>query len=155
MSCSWWKISMKHIYIPPSGLLGTIRLLTHELAVILTETLDLDLEFQDKNETSVTQVFSNGMTWFQQSQEGNKTSSSISVMACLTGCKTDTDETPTYAYAKSFWSPMEGSRPTLTGPMQTRSLGGAYYFLLFIDDCTRFSWVYFLSNKSQYFRYFK
>ena len=23
------------------------------------------------------------------------------------------------------------------GPMQTRSLGGAFYFLLFIDDCTR------------------
>ena len=39
--------------------------------------------------------------------------------------------------------------------MQTRSLGGAYYFLLFTDDCTRFSWVYFLSKKSQSFRYFK
>jgi len=31
----------------------------------------------------------------------------------------------------------------ICGPMQTRSLGGAYYFLLFTDDCTRFSWVYF------------
>jgi hypothetical protein len=30
------------------------------------------------------------------------------------------------------------------GPMQTRSLGGAFYFLLFIDDCTRYTWVYFL-----------
>jgi hypothetical protein len=29
------------------------------------------------------------------------------------------------------------------GPMQTRSLGGAFYFLLFIDDCTRYTWVYF------------
>ena len=43
----------------------------------------------------------------------------------------------------------------ICGPMQTRSLGGAYYFLLFTNDCTRFSWVYFLSNKSQAFRYFK
>ena len=101
ISCSRWKLSIKHNYKPPSGLLKTIRLLTHDLEMTLTETLDLDLEFQDKNETSVTQVFSNGMTWFQQSQEGNKTSSSISVMACLTGCKTDADETPTYAYAKS------------------------------------------------------
>ena len=33
-------------------------------------------------------------------------------------------------------------------PMQTRSLGGAYYFLLFTDDCTRYSWIYFLSKKS-------
>jgi hypothetical protein len=27
------------------------------------------------------------------------------------------------------------------GPMQMSSLGGAYYFLLFIDDCTRYTWV--------------
>lgn len=43
----------------------------------------------------------------------------------------------------------------ICGPMQTRSLGGAYYFLLFVDDCTRFSWVYFLSKKSPAFQYFK
>jgi len=53
---------MEHIYIPPSGLLGTIRPLTHDLAVILTKTLDLDLGFQDKNKTSVTQAHSNDMT---------------------------------------------------------------------------------------------
>ena len=40
-------------------------------------------------------------------------------------------------------------------PMQTRSLGGAYYFLLFTDDCTRFSWTYFLSKKIQTFQCFK
>jgi len=26
----------------------------------------------------------------------------------------------------------------ICGPIQTRSLGGAYYFLLFINDCTRY-----------------
>jgi hypothetical protein len=41
------------------------------------------------------------------------------------------------------------------GPMQTRSLGGAFYFLLFIDDCTRYTWVYFLIQKSDVFEYFK
>ena len=41
------------------------------------------------------------------------------------------------------------------GPMQTRSLGGAFYFLLFIDDCTRYTWVYFLRRKSDVFEYFK
>ena len=40
-------------------------------------------------------------------------------------------------------------------PMQTRSLGGAFYFLLFIDDCTRYTWVYFLRRKSDVFEYFK
>ena len=41
------------------------------------------------------------------------------------------------------------------GPMQTRSLGGAFYFLLFIDDCMRYTWVYFLRQKSDFFEYFK
>jgi hypothetical protein len=41
------------------------------------------------------------------------------------------------------------------GPMQTRSLGGAFYFMLFIDDCTRYTWVYFLRRKSNVFDYFK
>jgi len=43
----------------------------------------------------------------------------------------------------------------LCGPMQTRSLGGAYYFLIFVDDCKRFKWVYFLKQKSHAFEYFK
>lgn len=34
----------------------------------------------------------------------------------------------------------------ICGPMQSRSLGGAYYFLLFNDDFIRFSWVYFIIN---------
>ena len=37
------------------------------------------------------------------------------------------------------------------GPMQTRSLGGAYYFFLFIDDCTRYNWIYFLRRESDAF----
>ena len=39
--------------------------------------------------------------------------------------------------------------------MQTKSLGVALYFLLFVDDCTKFCWVYFLSKKSHTFEYFK
>jgi 5'-3' exoribonuclease 2 len=41
------------------------------------------------------------------------------------------------------------------GPMQTRSLSGAYYFLLFIDDFTIYTWVYFIRRKSDVFEYFK
>jgi hypothetical protein len=40
-------------------------------------------------------------------------------------------------------------------PMQTRSLGGAFYFLLFIDDCMRYTWVYFFRRKNDVFEYFK
>lgn len=35
------------------------------------------------------------------------------------------------------------------GPMQTASLGGAKYFLLFIDDFSRMTFVYFLRAKSE------
>ena len=43
----------------------------------------------------------------------------------------------------------------LCGPMSTSSLGGSKYFLLIIDDYSRFSWVYFLSEKSEAFERFK
>ena len=36
----------------------------------------------------------------------------------------------------------------LCGPMNTKSFGGSRYFLLFIDDFNRISWVYFLKFKS-------
>ena len=107
------KITMKHMYIPPSGLLGTHWTWTHDLAVILTQnprpkTWDL----KTKIKTNMTQ-FHCGMTWSSKAKKGTKTSPPFSFMACLAGCKTDTNETPTYAYAKSYWSLMEGSRPTL------------------------------------------
>lgn len=41
------------------------------------------------------------------------------------------------------------------GPMQTRSLGGALYFLIFVDDRSRYTWVYFIRKKSDVFEYFK
>ena len=43
----------------------------------------------------------------------------------------------------------------LCGPMSVNSIGGSRYFLLFIDDYSRMSWVYFLKNKSEAFEYFK
>jgi hypothetical protein len=41
------------------------------------------------------------------------------------------------------------------GPMQTMSLGGAGYFLIFVDDRSRFTWAYFIRKKSDVFEYFK
>ena len=39
--------------------------------------------------------------------------------------------------------------------INVKSLSGAEYFLTFIDDKTRFVWVYILKHKSQVFQYFK
>nr|KYP72805.1 Retrovirus-related Pol polyprotein from transposon TNT 1-94 [Cajanus cajan] len=43
----------------------------------------------------------------------------------------------------------------LCGPMSVPSLSQSKYFLLFIDDLTRMTWVYFLSSKAQTFDVFK
>ena len=35
------------------------------------------------------------------------------------------------------------------------SIGGAKYFLIFVDDRSRYTWVYFIRRKSDVFEYFK
>ena len=45
--------------------------------------------------------------------------------------------------------PLELIYADICGPMETRSLGGNRYFLLFTYDHTLMSWVYFLGYKSQ------
>ena len=41
------------------------------------------------------------------------------------------------------------------GPIKPSSFGGSNYFLLFIDDFSRKTWVYFLKQKSEAFSAFK
>ena len=41
------------------------------------------------------------------------------------------------------------------GPMKTESIGGAKYFLTFIDDYSRYCTVYFIKQKSEVFNKFK
>ena len=43
----------------------------------------------------------------------------------------------------------------LCGKMNSPSLGGAEYFLIFIDDCTHYTWVYVLKQKSEVFNRFQ
>ncbi|KAI5329221.1 hypothetical protein L3X38_028618 [Prunus dulcis] len=54
--------------------------------------------------------------------------------------------------------PLELVHTDICGPMKTDSISGNKYFLLFTDDCTRMSWMYFIRNKSsalECFRKFK
>ena len=41
------------------------------------------------------------------------------------------------------------------GPMETRYLGSAWYFLIFVDDRSRYTWVYFIRINVHVFEYFK
>jgi hypothetical protein len=36
----------------------------------------------------------------------------------------------------------------ICGPMKTPSMGGSTYFMTFIDDFSRKTWIYFLKHKS-------
>jgi len=42
-----------------------------------------------------------------------------------------------------------------TNVMCTTSFGNSKYFILFIDELTRITWIYFLSKKAQVFYVFK
>jgi hypothetical protein len=53
------------------------------------------------------------------------------------------------------WAPLEIVHTDLCGPMQTPSLGGRIYFLTFMDDYSRKTWVYFLKHKPETFDKFK
>eukprot|EP00253_Pinus_taeda_P030419 PITA_30419 len=52
-------------------------------------------------------------------------------------------------------APLEIIHSDLCGPVQAASLVGSQYFLTFIDDFTRKTWVYFLKNKSEVFEKFR
>ena len=52
-------------------------------------------------------------------------------------------------------APLEIVHSDICGQMQTPSIGGSSYFLTFIDDFTRKTWVYFLKHKSDAFVYFQ
>ncbi|KAJ0480157.1 putative RNA-directed DNA polymerase [Helianthus annuus] len=60
---------------------------------------------------------------------------------------------PTQAWRLS--KVLELVHTNVCGPMLTKSLGGNTYFLLFTDDLSRMTWVYFLHTKSEVFHKFK
>ena len=43
----------------------------------------------------------------------------------------------------------------VAGPIPTKSINGCRYFLTFIDDCSRYCWIYFMKQKSKVFEIFK
>jgi hypothetical protein len=43
----------------------------------------------------------------------------------------------------------------LCGPMKTPYLNGSVYFMTFIDDFNRKTWLYLLKHKSEAFYFFK
>ncbi|KAK8921677.1 hypothetical protein KSP39_PZI020061 [Platanthera zijinensis] len=61
---------------------------------------------------------------------------------------------PKTSYRRSLM-PLDLIHSDLWGPSTTPSLSGKIYFLLFVDDCSRFMWIYFLKHKSDSFETFQ
>ena len=43
----------------------------------------------------------------------------------------------------------------LCGPMIAPSMNGCLYYIIFIDDCSRKTWIYFLKTKDESFNRFQ
>jgi transposase InsO family protein len=41
------------------------------------------------------------------------------------------------------------------GPSRIRSMGGKWYVLVIIDDCSRYTWIFFLESKDEVFEHFR
>ena len=51
--------------------------------------------------------------------------------------------------------PLELIHSDVCGKLNPKSLGGAEYFVTFIDDCSRYCWIFMLKCKSEVFKVFK
>ena len=72
------------------------------------------------------------------------------------GCIFGKQHKETFLVKKSYKArtPLEIMHSDICGPMQTTSIGGWKYFLTFVDDYSRKTWVYFLKHKYDAFSYF-
>ena len=52
-------------------------------------------------------------------------------------------------------APLERIHSDLMGPTRTSSYSGFFYMLLFVDDFSRYTWVYLLKEKSEVFSRFQ
>ena len=77
----------------------------------------------------------------------------IECEACVLG-KQHREEFPVHK-EKTQREIIELIHTDVCGPMQTLSLGGTRYFLISVDDKSRFTWIYFIRKKSDVFEYFK
>ena len=72
--------------------------------------------------------------------------------SCLKGKQCRTPFSPSARKAKE---PLELIHSDVCGKMEAKSLGGKEYFITFIDDKTKYCWVYVIKNKSDVFEKFK
>lgn len=78
----------------------------------------------------------------------------ISKSTCTVCCEGKQSRLP-FGQGTRSSEPLDTVHADVCGPMEVTSVGGARYFLVFVDDFTRMAFVYFLKAKSEVFMYFK
>lgn len=79
----------------------------------------------------------------------------ITKSQCTTCCEGKQTRLPFTHVGERSTETLHRIHTDICGPMETNSLNGARYFLLFIDDYSRMTFIYFLKNKSEAFSRFK
>lgn len=83
------------------------------------------------------------------------TTSNMLKEKCVTCCEGKQTRLPFSHVGERSNATLEIVHADLCGPMETKSIGGAQYFLLFVDDFSRMNYIYFLKHKNQVYKQFK
>lgn len=79
----------------------------------------------------------------------------ITKSQCTSCCEGKQERLPFSHVGERSTETLHRIHTDLCGPMETSSLNGARYFILFIDDFSRMTFIYFLKKKNEAFACFK
>lgn len=79
----------------------------------------------------------------------------IGKSSCATCCEGKQCRLPFKSTSQRSSDLLDIVHTDICGPMENVSIGGSRYFLLFVDDCSRMVFVYFLKHKNEALKCFK
>lgn len=79
----------------------------------------------------------------------------ISKSSCSTCCEGKQSRLPFKSTGQRSSNLLDIVHTDICGTMENVSIGGSRYFLLFVDDHSRMTFVYFLKHKNEALKYFK
>lgn len=79
----------------------------------------------------------------------------INKSTCVTCCEGKQNRLPFPNVDKRSTDLLNIVHADVCGPMESVSLGGSRYFVIFIDDYSRMTYIYFMKNKNEVFQHFK
>lgn len=79
----------------------------------------------------------------------------ISKNSCITCCKGKQSRLPFPSNGNRSTQLLNVVHTDVCGPMENVSIGGSRYFIIFIDDYSRMTYIYFMKNKHEAFQCFK